>query len=128
MIEDVVEKDQEFIITKNGKTVAVIVSADLYESWKETEEIRKDTEFMKEIKKGDLRWIWFKGNVIQVKVLSTYNHKNGICIKYETKTTCGSHWVDISQLFTDKEKCIKDHLDKVNIKHNKQLKNIMEKF
>ena len=83
---------------------------------------------MKEIKKGDLKWIWFKGNAIQVKVLSTYNHKNGICIEYETKTTCGSHWVDISQLFDDREKCITDHLNKVKVKHDIEINNIKGKL
>ena len=52
LVEDIVEKDDEFIITKNGKTVAVLISSELYEGWKETEEIQKDPEFLKEIKKG----------------------------------------------------------------------------
>lgn len=52
LVEDVVEKDDEFIITRNGKTVAVLVPADLYEGWKETEEIKRDPVLMDEIKKG----------------------------------------------------------------------------
>jgi antitoxin YefM len=52
LVDDVVTKDDEFIITKNGKTAAVLVSVELYEGWRETEEIQKDPEFLKEIKKG----------------------------------------------------------------------------
>jgi antitoxin YefM len=52
LVEDVVAKDGEFIITKNGSPVAVLVPADLYEGWKETREIQSDPEFVKEIKKG----------------------------------------------------------------------------
>jgi len=52
LVEDVVERDGEFIITKNGRAVAVLVPAHLYEGWKETKEIQADPEFMKQIKKG----------------------------------------------------------------------------
>jgi antitoxin YefM len=43
---------EEVIITKNGKPVAVLVSPDEFESWRETMQIRFDADFMKEIKKG----------------------------------------------------------------------------
>ena len=43
---------EEVIITKNGKPVAVLVSSDEFESWRETMQIRFDVDFMKEIKKG----------------------------------------------------------------------------
>ena len=43
---------EEVIITKNGKPVAVLVSPDEFESWRETMQIRFDVDFMKEIKKG----------------------------------------------------------------------------
>jgi len=52
-IVDVVERrDEEITITRNGKPVAVIVSKDEYEGWKETVEILRDREFMKEIRDG----------------------------------------------------------------------------
>ncbi len=52
LVENVMTKDDEFIITKNGSPVAVIVPAALYEGWKETQEIQANPEFTKEIKKG----------------------------------------------------------------------------
>jgi len=52
-IVDVVERrDEEITITRNGKPVAIIVSKDEYEGWKETVEILRDREFMKEIRDG----------------------------------------------------------------------------
>jgi len=44
--------DEEVIITKNGKPVAVLVSPGEFESWRATMHIRFDADFMKEIKKG----------------------------------------------------------------------------
>lgn len=52
LVESVGSKDDEFMITKNGKPVAALVPASLYEGWRETEEIKADREFVKEIKKG----------------------------------------------------------------------------
>ena len=50
---DVVERrDEEITITRNGKPIAIIVSKDEYDSWKETVEILRDSEFMKEIRDG----------------------------------------------------------------------------
>jgi antitoxin YefM len=43
---------EEVVITKNGKPVAVLVSHDEFASWRETMQIRFDADFMKEIKKG----------------------------------------------------------------------------
>ena len=43
----------EYIITVNGKPAAVLMSAQEYESWKETEEIRSDPELVKAIKEGE---------------------------------------------------------------------------
>ena len=45
-------RDEEVTITRNGKPIAVIVSKDEYDGWKETVEIMKDPEFMKEIRAG----------------------------------------------------------------------------
>ena len=52
LVESVKKTDEEIVITKNGRPVAVLVSTDEFESWHETLEIRSDTELMKEIKKG----------------------------------------------------------------------------
>ena len=50
---DVVERrDETVTVTRNGKPVAVIVSKDKYDGWRETIEIMKDAEFMKEIRAG----------------------------------------------------------------------------
>jgi prevent-host-death family protein len=50
---DVVERrDEEVTITRNGKPIAIIVSKDEYDGWRETVEIMKDAEFMKEIRDG----------------------------------------------------------------------------
>jgi len=52
---DVVERrDETVTVTRNGKPVAVIVSKDEYDGWRETIEIMKDAEFMKEIRAGIL--------------------------------------------------------------------------
>ncbi len=52
LVDSVKTTDQEVVITKNGKPVAVLVSPDEFESWRETMAIRFDSDFMKEIKKG----------------------------------------------------------------------------
>ena len=52
LVEGVVSKDDEIVITRNGKPVAVILNADEYESWKETQEIKSDPELMREIRSG----------------------------------------------------------------------------
>ena len=44
--------DEEVIITKNGKPVAVLVSPDEFESWRETIHVQSDAELMREIKHG----------------------------------------------------------------------------
>ena len=56
-LPDLVDKAKnrmdEYIITVNGLPAAAIISADEYESWKETEEILADKELMKAIKTGE---------------------------------------------------------------------------
>ena len=52
LVEDVLRREDEIVITRNGKPVAVILSAEEYDSWKETQEIKKDPKLMDEIKKG----------------------------------------------------------------------------
>ena len=43
----------EFVITVNGKPAAVLMSAQEYESWKETNEILANPGLMKAIKQGE---------------------------------------------------------------------------
>lgn len=52
LVESVNVTDEEVVITKNGKPAAVLVSPEEFESWRETLEVRFDSDFMKEIKKG----------------------------------------------------------------------------
>jgi prevent-host-death family protein len=52
LVDAVYSTDEEVVITKNGSPVAVLVSPDEFEGWKETEAIRADADFMKEIKNG----------------------------------------------------------------------------
>lgn len=52
LAESVNATDEEVIITKNGRPVAVLVSPDEFASWRETTCVRSDSDLMKEIKKG----------------------------------------------------------------------------
>ena len=52
LVEEVRGTDQEVVITKNGVPVAVLVSPDEFESWRETLAIRLDQEGMSEIREG----------------------------------------------------------------------------
>ncbi len=52
LVDDVSATDGQVIITKNGSPVAVLVSPDEFESWRETMAIRFDKESMDEIKVG----------------------------------------------------------------------------
>ena len=52
LVENVERRDEEVIITRNGRPAAVLVSPDEYESWKETLAIRSDKELMREIRTG----------------------------------------------------------------------------
>lgn len=47
------ENLEEFTIVKNGKPKAVIMSADEFESWKETIEILSDKKLMRAIEEGE---------------------------------------------------------------------------
>ena len=47
------EKEEgELVITRNGRPAAVLVSADEYDSWRETRDIRRNPALMNEIKQG----------------------------------------------------------------------------
>ena len=52
LVNSVYTTDEEVVITKNGSPVAVLISPDEFEGWKETLAIRYDAEFMGEVKKG----------------------------------------------------------------------------
>jgi antitoxin YefM len=55
LVDAVYSMDEEIMITKNGSTVAYLISPDEYEGWKETLAIKSDAEFLKEIKTGLLK-------------------------------------------------------------------------
>lgn len=46
------KEEEELVITRNGRPAAVLISADEYESWRETREIRRNPALMNEIKQG----------------------------------------------------------------------------
>ncbi|MDL1980355.1 MAG: type II toxin-antitoxin system Phd/YefM family antitoxin [Deltaproteobacteria bacterium] len=52
LVETVSTTDEEIVITKNGRSAAVLVSPDEFDSWKETIAVRTDAALMKEIRKG----------------------------------------------------------------------------
>lgn len=52
LIDQVATMDEQIVITRNGRPVAVLVSPDEYEGWKETQAIRSDRELMAEIRRG----------------------------------------------------------------------------
>lgn len=45
-------RDEEIVITRNGRPAAVLVSPEEYESWTETRAIRADRDLMREIRAG----------------------------------------------------------------------------
>jgi antitoxin YefM len=52
LVDRLAKTEEEILITRNGRPAAVLVSPDEYESWKETQAIRSDREFMAEIRRG----------------------------------------------------------------------------
>jgi antitoxin YefM len=52
LVDRVAETDEEILITRNGRPVAMLISPDEYESWHETRAIQSDREFMDEIRRG----------------------------------------------------------------------------
>lgn len=53
IVEEVNNKFEQIEITKNGKPRAVIMSADEFDSWKETLDIISDVQLMKDIKEAE---------------------------------------------------------------------------
>lgn len=52
LVDEVSERDEEVVITRNGRPAAVLVSADEYNSWQETLAVRSDANLMRDIKRG----------------------------------------------------------------------------
>ena len=52
IVNVVEQRDEEITITRNGKPVAMLISTDEYEAWKETVQILADAELMQEIRDG----------------------------------------------------------------------------
>ena len=52
LVEDVERRDEEVVITRNGRPAAVLVSPDEFDSWKETLAIRADRDLTREIRAG----------------------------------------------------------------------------
>ncbi len=53
LVDKAKNRRDEYVITVNGSPAAAIISADEYESWKETEEILADKGLMKAIRQGE---------------------------------------------------------------------------
>ena len=52
LIAEAEKNEEELIITRNGRPVAVLLSADEFASWQETREIQRNPALMREIKRG----------------------------------------------------------------------------
>lgn len=61
LVANAKKKFNEYIITVNGSPAAVLISADEYESWKETNEIMADPALLKAIKLSEKEFKQGKG-------------------------------------------------------------------
>ena len=52
LLDAVEGHDEEIVITRNGRAVAVLLSPEDFESWKETAAIRADADLVAEIRRG----------------------------------------------------------------------------
>ncbi len=52
LVDEVSARDEEIVITRDGRPAAVLLSQDQYEGWRETVEIVGGKELMKEIRRG----------------------------------------------------------------------------
>jgi antitoxin YefM len=52
LVTEIERTDDELVITRNGRPAAVRVSADEFQSWRETHEIRRDPDLMRQIRRG----------------------------------------------------------------------------
>ena len=69
LVDQVHQSDDEIVITKNGRPVAVLVSSDEFDSWKETISIGGDTALMQEIRDGVERLKKGKGKLYTLEEL-----------------------------------------------------------
>ncbi len=69
LVESVNTTDQEVTITKNGRPIAVLVSPDEFEGWRETLAICSSNDLMKEIKKGLISLKKKKGSLYTLEEL-----------------------------------------------------------
>ena len=53
LVNNAQKKLHDYVITVNGKRAAVIISADEYDCWQETNEILADKKLMKDIKEAE---------------------------------------------------------------------------
>ena len=52
LVDEIRDRDEQVTITRNGRPVAVLVSADEFDSWRETVAIRADAPLSREISQG----------------------------------------------------------------------------
>jgi len=52
LVDAIGDRDEEVVITRNGRPAAVLISPDEFDSWKETVAVRADLELTAEIRKG----------------------------------------------------------------------------
>jgi len=52
IMESLCLTDEEVMITKNGRSAAILISPNEFESWRETVAILSDRDLMSEIRKG----------------------------------------------------------------------------
>ncbi len=53
IVDGIVRRSDEIIITRNGRPAAVLMSADDYYSWRETQEIKRDPDLMRQIRESE---------------------------------------------------------------------------
>ena len=52
LVERILNRDDEIVITRNGKPAAVLLNAEEYACWKETQEIKSNPALMRQIQQG----------------------------------------------------------------------------
>ncbi len=52
LVDAIGDRDEEVVITRNGRPAAVLISPDEFDSWKETVVVRSDLELTAEVRKG----------------------------------------------------------------------------
>ena len=52
LIDEIRDREEEVTVTRNGRPVAVLVSSDEFDCWRETVSIRADTPLSREISQG----------------------------------------------------------------------------